>query len=348
MTFEFKKYNKITNTYDQKNLNGVKMAMAIQNIPDIWTVTEKIHGSNFACYVTKENDNFITQFASRNNLLSADEADAFYNFRSIMDHIESKMIVLFGKLGESNEDAPFKSIIVYGELFGGLYEHKEVKKHNQSKVQKGVQYCPDLNFKVIDIFLNRDGVHTTEGGSGYLHPELLYCTCNEIEVDYIKPIFNGTLDECIEFHNDFDSEIYKDYSLPDVGENVCEGVVIKPIHPFYDQRGNRAIFKNKNDKFAEKASQKKRPVKQTKELTDEDKKQMEIANDYVTMPRLNNIESKIGQLEEAKQIGQFIQAFMLDVIEDVKYETGIELDKPARIFISKQAKELIMKKLYSL
>lgn len=338
--FEFKKYNKITNTYDSKNLNGVKMAMLTQNIPDLWNVTEKIHGSNFACYV---NENDPIQFASRNNLLSNDEADAFYNFRSIREKISSDSIALFHAIKSDRPEV--KSIIVYGELFGGLYEHKEVEKVQQSKVQKGVQYCPDLNFKVFDVFLNVDGVHHTETGSNYLSPVSMDAYCDMFGVDYVSPIYQGSLDECLEYQNDFNSAIFNDYELPDVGDNVCEGVVIKPVTPFYDNRGNRAVFKNKNAKFAEKAGEKKRPVKQAKELSPEDIIQMNVAQDYITLQRLNNIESKIGQLEEPKQIGQFIKEFMKDVIEDVKYESGIELDKPARIFISKKAKELIMEKL---
>jgi len=342
--FEYKKYNKITNTYDSKNLNGVKMAMAIKKIRDLWSVTEKIHGANFACYVERIGtgyDDFNVQFASRNNLLNNDESDSFYNFRSIKEQVRFDVIELHERCSEKVGDVN----IIYGELFGGLYEHEDVKKSNQSRVQKGVEYCPDLNFKVFDMY------HIPEGGNvdngHYIGADDVKHLCDKIGVDYVKEIFRGTLDECLEHQNDFNSEIFKDYDLPDIGENVCEGVVIKPLIPFYDMRGNRAIFKNKNNKFAEKAGQKKNKVTQNKELSPEDKKQIELADQYVTMNRLNNIESKIGELVEAKQIGQFIKALMLDVIEDVKYEDGVELDKPARIFVSKQAKQLIMDKLYA-
>lgn len=340
MSFEYKKYDKITNTYDSKNLNGVKMAMGIKKVRDVWSVTEKIHGANFACYVRKNNDGYDVQFASRNNLLSNDESDSFYNFRSIKERITNDVINFHDRCHDNNGDIN----IIYGELFGGLYDHDDVKQGQQSRVQKGVEYCPDLNFKVFDVFYIYEGGNVDQGQ--YLQDDDVKHICDSIKLDYIKEIFRGTLDECLEHQNDFNSEIHNDYQLPDIGENVCEGVVIKPLSPFYDMRGNRAIFKNKNNKFAEKAGQKKNKVTQNKELSPEDKKQIELANDYVTINRLNNIESKLGELVEAKQIGSFIKAFMLDVIEDVKYEDGVELDKPARIFVSKQAKELIMTKLY--
>ena len=334
MKFEFKKYNKITNTYDSKHVKGVKMAMVDQKIPDIWSITEKIHGSNFACY----SDGETCQFASRNNMLNDDQSDAFYNFRSIKQDTIKSINKLCNDVKRS--DSTVNYIIVYGELFGGMYEHEDVAKVNQSRVQKGVQYCPDLHFKLVDIYLNRND------DSEYLHIESLYLVCLKLQIDFIYPIFNGTLDECLEYQNDFDSLIYKDYNLPDVGENICEGIVIKPTTSFYDRRGNRAIFKSKNAKFAEKAGEKKRPPKEIKELSMEDQNEVNMSLSYVTMARLENIESKIGKLEEAKQIGQFIKEFMYDVIEDIKYETEIAIGKPARIAVSRQAKELIMQKLY--
>jgi len=312
------------------------MSMEENNIEDLWLVTEKIHGANFACYVNELN----SQYASRNNLLSEDESDSFYNFGSIKVETNEKMNELFKSIYDGSTKV-VDEIIVYGELFGGMYEHSEVKKVNQSRVQKGVQYCPDLHFKIFDIYIRYD-----DGSNEYMNPNYLNKICYDVGVDRIVPRFHGTLDECIAYENDFDSGIYLDYGLPSVGINVCEGVVIKPVRPFYDYRGNRAIFKNKNDKFKEVAGERKNKVSQVVELSDEDKKQFNLVDQYVTMNRLNNLESKIGELEEAKQIGQFMKGISMDVIEDLKYEMDIELDKPARGYLSKSSKILIMEKLY--
>ena len=343
--FSFKKYDKITNTYDNKHVKGVKMALESQNIEDLWLITEKIHGANFASYV-KGNDDYMDdsiylyQYASRNNLLTDNESDAFYNFKSIKDETTVKMCELYKSIYDGSIKV-VEEIIVYGELFGGGYEHSEVPKLNQSRVQKGVQYCPDLHFKVFDIYIRYD-----DSSNEFMNPAYLNKICYDVGVDRIVPRFHGTLDECIAYENDFDSGIYLDYDLPSVGVNVCEGVVIKPIEPFYDNRGNRAIFKNKNDKFKEIAGERKNKVRKVVELSDEDQEQFNLIDRYVTMNRLNNLESKIGELEEAKQIGQFIKGMSLDVIEDLKYEMDVELDKPARGYLSKASKILIMEKLY--
>lgn len=340
---EFKKYEKITNSYDSKHVRSVKMAMLDNKVDDLWLVTEKIHGANFACYVKPNEDYmddtpYLVQYASRNNLLSEAESDAFYNFQSIKSEITEKMIELYQAC--YNSDATINEIIVYGELFGGTYEHPDVKKVNQSRVQKGVQYCPDLHFKVFDIFLKREGAN-----SSYLNPSHMNYMCHEVKVDRIVPRFHGTLDECLDYQNDFESDIHTDYQLPKVSENVCEGVVIKPVQPFYDHRGNRAIFKNKNDKFKEVAGERKNKVRQPIEYTDEDKEQFELVDRYVTMNRLNNLESKIGELEGSSQIGEFMKGLSIDIIEDIKFETDVELNKRARGHLSKAVKTLIMEKL---
>ena len=332
---EFKRFPKITNTYDSKHVTSVKIAMYDQKIQDEWVIKEKIHGSNFACYM---NDDEI-RFASRNNFLSDDETNSFFNFRSIRNKVEDDMVLLYNYLMIGAPEADY--IVVYFELFGGNYIHPDVPKNNQSKVQKGVSYCPDLNIKVLDIrfVIGEDSVFVT--------PKYIESSCVKFNIDCAKIKFKGTLDECLAYPNDEQSEIYKEYNLPVLEDNVCEGVVISPSMPFYDNRQNRAIFKNKNTKFSEKAGEKKRAIKIPKELTDEDRQQIELVDAYVTMNRLNNIESKLGTLEEPKQIGSFIKAMMLDVIEDVKYEEDIELDKPARVFVSKQVKALIMERLYN-
>jgi len=343
--FNFKKYDKITNTYDNKHVKSVKMALETQKITDLWLITEKIHGANFACYV-KGNDDYMDeslylyQYASRNNLLTDDQSSSFYNFGSIKPETTVKMCELYKSIYDGSTKV-VDEIIIYGELFGGMYEHSEVEKVNQSRVQKGVQYCPDLHFKIFDIYIRYD-----DDSSEYMNPSYLNKICYDVGVDRIVPRFHGTLDECLAYDNDFDSGIYLDYGLPSVGVNVCEGYVIKPVEPFYDYRGNRAIFKNKNDKFKEVAGERKNKVCKVVELSDEDREQFELIEQYVTMNRLNNLESKMGELEEAKQIGQFIKGMCLDVIEDLKYELDVELDKPARGYLSKASKTIIMEKLY--
>lgn len=46
--------------------------------------------------------------------------------------------------------------------------------------------------------------------------------------------------------------------MPAIADNICEGIVIRPVVPQYLRTGSRALIKSKNEKFAEKKSMKRR------------------------------------------------------------------------------------------
>ena len=133
-------------------------------------------------------------------------------------------------------------------------------------IQKGVFYAPDHEFYGFDIY-----VFTNDGGY-YLsvdHAEGLF----ESEgFFYAKPLFKGTLDECLAYPNEFQSKIAEWLGYPALEDNICEGIVIRPVTPHYLRTGSRALIKSKNARFAENKSVKRRnrqpeaPVEYSKEL----------------------------------------------------------------------------------
>ena len=75
---------------------------------------------------------------------------------------------------------------------------------------------------------------------------------------YAKTLFRGTLAECLKHPNGFQSKIAEWLGLPAIEDNICEGIVIRPVTPMYLRNGSRVLIKSKNERFAERKSVKKR------------------------------------------------------------------------------------------
>jgi RNA-editing ligase len=126
---------------------------------DEWIATEKVHGANFGVYVTKYGQGL--RFAKRTAFLG--ESENFFGYHCLIPEMRTHALAvreLVGKkLGKDVE-----TLIVNGELFGGKYQHTEVKRSNQSFQLRGAlrgvssvqkeqfpQYTPDLAFYAFDI-----------------------------------------------------------------------------------------------------------------------------------------------------------------------------------------------------
>lgn len=120
--------------------------------------------------------------------------------------------------------------------------------------------------------------------------------------------------------------------MPAIDDNICEGVVIRPVEPCYLRNGSRVIIKNKNERFAEKKSGKKRnklfaePVS----FSDALKSLILEAETYVNENRLANVVSHIGEVHLPKDFGKVMGLLSKDVLADFLKEHGGEfgaLDK---------------------
>jgi Rnl2 family RNA ligase len=95
-------------------------------------------------------------------------------------------------------------------------------------------------------------------------------------------------------------------------------VVIRPVVPVFLPNGSRVLLKNKNSRFAEKKSVKKRTPKLFVEPTYSEalNAQLTETEAYITENRLNNVVSKIGQVSVPRDMGKLIGLLSKDALDD--------------------------------
>ena len=335
---EFKKYSSIENSFNREFMERVMAEMPA----DLeYVVQEKVHGANtsFLC------DGNEVKFAKRTSVLA--EGENFYEYAELLEAYKDRVLSLFGKV--KARYPKITHISVFGEMFGGRYPHDNVKvSHKLSLIQKGVCYTPEHEFYGFDIYLFEDG------NNRFLPVEEV----NELfEVEgffYARTLFRGTLIECLKYPNAFESKIAEWLGLPTIEDNICEGVVIRPVVPMYLRNGSRVLIKNKNERFSEKKSVKTRnklfaePVPYSEAL----KALLPEAEAYVTENRLANVVSHIGEVHFPKDFGKVMGLFSKDVLDDFLKEHGsayTALDKCEQKSLNKELNKLcttLVKKVY--
>ncbi|SHK94146.1 RNA ligase, Rnl2 family [Chryseobacterium polytrichastri] len=321
----FKTYNAIENAYQARVIDQIKL----QGFGDeIFIVQEKVHGANFSFFT----DGKEIKIAKRTAFIEKDEK--FYNAHQILERYRKNVIDVFHKVKNIYPD--LETVVIYGELFGGGYKHKEVEPAEDAvKVQKGIEYAPYNEFYGFDIKLN---------GITYLDTDVANAIFEEAGFFFAKILFQGTLEVALGFPNAFNSKIPAWLGLPELEDNRCEGTIVKTLKTKYFGNGARIILKNKNEKWIEKSKmvKKDKPVQKEVHFSETAQNIWEEMKKYVTVNRLNNVISKIGEFEP-KMIGKVIGLFSQDILED------FEKDFP-KIFttIEKGEQKRINKKLNSL
>ena len=305
---ELKKYSSIENSFSREFMEHVVAEMP-QDLE--YVVQEKVHGANtsFLC------DGETLRFAKRTSML--EDGEQFYDYPELLERYRDRVLKLFGDIKAKYPEVTH--ISVFGEMFGGLYPHDGVKtKQKVSLIQRGVCYTPDHEFYGFDIYL------FTEAGGRFLTVDEvneIFETCGFF---YAKTLFRGTLAECLKQPNAFQSKIAEWLELPAIEDNICEGIVIRPVTPMYLRNGSRVLIKSKNERFAERKSAKRRtklfvePVPYSDEL----KVLIVEGETYVTENRLANVVSHIGEVHFPKDFGKVMGLFSKDVLEDFLKEHG--------------------------
>jgi Rnl2 family RNA ligase len=335
---EFKKYASIENTYDKDLIERIKLE-GLDN--QTFVIQEKVHGSN-SCFVS---DGQNVRFAKRTGFVEADER--FYDYEELLDRYKDKIISLFARLKSAYAD--LQSLSVFGEMFGGVYPHPNVKNNPRvQNIQKGVFYCPFHEFYGFDLYIR--GTET----SRYLPVSETNVLFEAENFFYAKTLFQGSLDDCLLYPNAFQSRIAEWLDLPPIDDNICEGIVIRPAEPVYFGNGSRLLLKSKNSRFAEKKSVKKREPSLFVEPTYSEslKELLPVAELYVTENRLNNVVSKIGHVSIPKDMGKLIGLFSKDTLEDfLKEHSGryASLEKSEQKILNTHVNKLVtilLKKIY--
>lgn len=277
----FKKYDSLENHTNDKFLTVVQNFIDKPNMQ--WYATEKIHGTNFSVIISP--DGTITP-AKRSGVIL--EAEKFFNYMNIMQ-----------KYNES-----FKSILDLAKGTNTIFQiFGEYAGHG---IQKEVDYG-EQDFYVFDIAIN--GIYASEA------------TVREFATDFglkLVPLVKvGPLKELLELPVEFKSLVNPDAE----GNNIGEGLVIKPSETQYLTNGKRAAIKYKTDKFKEKNKSQKPKIEVP--LSEKDEEILSKLNEFNTVNRISNVISHIGQVT-SKDFGKVLGLTLKDIFEEAGRE-GIDI-----------------------
>lgn len=276
-----------------------------------WVVTEKVHGANFSFIY----ENQILKFAKRKDYLNWN--DDFFGFQLVVNEFEERIVQMF-------EDLSFKikasKYIIYGELFGGEYPHKEVVSNNDIQaIQTGVYYSPTINFCAFDI-----AIQTQESSlKSYLDYETALHFFEKHEIFHAKALLIGKLEEALNFDIRINSIIPKQLNLPDLNKNIIEGIVVKPFNQLDNKSSRvRPIIKIKNPEFDEQKkfhqAKKWNYIPNVTSNTEELTFVLDELRNYVTLNRLDSVTSKIGTINfnDNDRMSEIKTEFLRDVFTD--------------------------------
>lgn len=326
------KFGSIENTYREDEIQRV-----LEYGYDAYKffATEKIHGSN-ASFIT---DGKNIKMARKNSMI--EDNSNWMNLREIRDLNSMNIIQIFQRcqrfFGIYNL---ISNIVIYGEVFGGFYNHKDVLKDTKAiKVQKKIQYSPQNEFFVFDI-----KIFFKDGNERYLDIVDAISITRLAGMCFVPILYAGTFQSCLEYPVIFQTFVPKMLGYPVLEDNEAEGVVIRPEKECRFGNGSRVILKNKNPKFSEKIKQPKE--KKPKILSYEGAAVFSVLLDYITENRLRNVISKFGEITN-KDFTNLLSDFMRDIFEDYMKENNENknLNKEERNnvnkLVSKKAADII-------
>lgn len=284
---EFSGYEKMPDNF--KKL-GLREGDFIEMEKLKWVVTEKVHGANFS-FIYEEGK---LKFAKRKEYLHW--SDDFFGFQLVVNKLENNVLALFEQL---SSDIPGTKFIIYGELFGGHYPHPQVAaEEGVYAIQTGVYYSPSIEFCAFDIAIETHGA----ASKYYLDYESAIRYFQQFEILHARPLFIGKLNEALNFNIRINSLVPKEFKLPELPENLIEGVVIKPFNQM-NIKGMpaRPILKHKNPEFEEEKkfheAEKWSYLPNVSSKTEDLSFILDELKNYVTQNRLNSAISKIGTLD---------------------------------------------------
>jgi len=227
---QFRPYPSIGNAADAEWMARVRENVLIGTQ---FAVQEKVDGANVAFLC----DDLNVRMARRNAILAPQ--DKFFGYQEILERYAGHIYHIFNLIRLCRPE--LRSIAVYGELFGGAYPHPGVPMERGMKpVQRGVWYSPGHDFYAFDIYV------FTRNGDYFLpvmEASSLFSTAGLL---YARNLFVGLLDDCLAYPCAFPTHIPSELGLPPLDDNLCEGIVIKPLNPILLPDGTRVAIKKKS------------------------------------------------------------------------------------------------------
>ncbi len=278
-------------SYDKIELDTNKWSPDYKKIKS-WAVCEKIHGANFS-FIWSKDTNTI-QYAKRSGIIQSN--DSFFGYSSILPSTEPKIRNIINLVLNNNQNV--NKIIIFGELFGGIYPVGE--KCGFTPIQKGIYYSPSIHFIAFDIYVN----------DAYLDFEKSIDYFKQVNLMYTEPleIFNKYEKAC-NYKLGFNTVIPKKLGLTELPINKAEGIIIRSMT-------NRFIVKRKIPEFCESEYS-------NNSVNINDKKTIGLK--MITENRLNSAISKIGPLEDYKY--EIYELMCQDILQELNLDNKSELKK---------------------
>ena len=278
------RWPRIENSYQQKFID-----VFLSEFPELeketFVITEKLHGSSVQVFFSP---NEPWRIGKRTAFLKDDEK--FFGIHEVLPEYEP----IFERIQE-HVDLGTYTLRLFGEFCG-------------PGIQKGVDYGKRkriffFGYMIDDVLMPFEDFQNRTSFFGF-----------EEHLVPIVGIVNG-LKEALEFSTEFQS-----WANPASLEgNLCEGVVIQPYNKVITNAGGkRFLLKKKNEKFLEKSKEKK-PLSPGDPEVQRLNAEFKL---YITGNRLQGIFSKRGEIEEPRQIGDYIRLMIADAKEDFTQEHG--------------------------
>lgn len=225
--------------------------------------------------------------------------------------LEDQVLGLFEAL---SLDVQADRYILYGELFGGKYPHPDVPAHpGVEAIQTGVYYAPAVHFCAFDLAFE----------AGEKKQYLDYATAiryfENFGLFYARVLFSGKLNEALAFDTRIHSRVPAQLGLPDIGDNLVEGVVIKPLrHSELKEAPCRPVIKLKNAEFEEEKFHEARKwsfILNVSAKSEDLSFVVEEIAGYINANRVDSAVSKTGRLDFGNPAR--LQAIRAEMLADV-------------------------------
>ena len=274
-----------------------------------WAVQDKIDGSNLQIAVDFDG---TVHCGSRSQMLG--EGASFFGFEEALEN--NKIKEKCKDIQDCIRDITGMtwSMVFYGELCGGKYDHPDVAPvKNVKAIQKRISYAPFVFWLCFDIL-----IELPDGHRMWLAPDTVEKLCVEHNIPVVATRKICSLEEALNFDINYNDDTgVRLFDLPPVENNQVEGVVIKCMLPYLMEHGVRPILKNKNGKFKERQHTKgqKAPI----EYTEAEQEYINKRLEFLTDSRMCSVMSKLTE----DQIGDFKTlraAFEADMKADIERE----------------------------
>ena len=226
---QFKQYPSIGRASDEAWMERVRGAVDPETL---FAVQEKVDGANVSIITDGE----TVRMARRTALLEPGEH--FFGWEAVLDRYEWPVCHIFNRL--SLKYPEMTAVAVYGELFGGAYPHPNIcNAPGRKPVQKGIWYAPGHDFYAFDIYV------FTDGGGFFLPVQEANALFSTAGLLYARNLYVGPLDKCLSYPCSFPTTLPAELGLPPIENNLCEGIVLKPLAPIILPDGARVAVKMK-------------------------------------------------------------------------------------------------------